>query len=204
MLHVDVTYGNVALERAERMAKSVVLAQPMALRLDYPGGATEAWVSALVAGLLKATGIPSALETGAFQGHTTVWLAQALRDMGGGDLHVAELDPARADDVAAAVASLELSQTVHTQVHVQDALTVIQRLPDQSLGLAFLDDDHTMAHVAEEIEAVWPKIASGGIITFHDVFGVCDLQRIVRQYGGYALDFPRCGPAGGLGLLQVR
>lgn len=204
MLTLDVTYGNMDEDRARQMAKSVLLAPVIQARADYPGGATESWVSLLVASLLKATGIPCALETGAFQGHTTVWLAQALRDMGGGILHVAELDSARADTVTEAVTGLGLAPVVHTYVHQQDALTVIRKLPQQSLGLAFVDDDHTGDHVAQEIEELWPKMAPGGIITFHDVYGVCELHRVVKHYGGYSLDLPRCGPAGGLGILQVR
>jgi hypothetical protein len=36
------------------------------------------------------------------------------------------------------------------------------------------------------------------------VFGVCDLQDVVGKFGGYSIDLPRLGPAGGLGVIQVR
>lgn len=203
-LTIDTTYGDIPREQAERMARSALSARvPDGVHYAYPGGATESWISNIVAALLKATGIPCALETGAFMGHTTVWLADALYDMWGGTLHVAEIDPVRAGTVERALAGMDLPR-VEWHVHNRDALSVIADLPDNSLGLAFLDDDHTKDHVAKEIEAVWPKMASGGIICFHDVYGVCDLQEVVKHYGGYSLDFPRCGPAGGLGILQVR
>ena len=201
---IDTTYGDISQAQAIRMARSVLepgLRQDV--RFDYPGGATEIWVSNIVVALLKATGIGVALETGAFRGHTTTLLAQALRDMGGGTLYVAEMDTERAMMVALGVQNLYLPN-VEALVSAREALAVIHDLPDQSVGLAFLDDDHTKDHVAKEIEAVWPKMASGGIVCFHDVFGVCDLQSVVKHYGGYSLDFPRCGPAGGLGILQVR
>lgn len=200
---IDTTYGDIPREQAERMARSVLEGRRVEVHCAYPGGATEAWTSNVVAALLKATGIPHALETGAFMGHTTIWLAGALADMGGGVLTVAEIDSTRAEVVKRALGELALPDVAY-EVRCLDALSVIADLPDNSLGLAFLDDDHTKEHVAKEIEAVWPKMASGGIICFHDVFGVCDLQEVVKHYGGYSLDFPRCGPAGGLGILQVR
>ena len=200
---IDTTYGDIPQAQAIRMADSVIDYESSLIHEDYPGGATEAWISNLVASLLKATGTAVALETGAFMGHTTVWLARALQDMGGGTLHVAELDTDRAVHVSGVLTKMVLWEVDWT-VHNRDALAVINDLPDGTIGLAFLDDDHGKDHVAREIEAIWPKMAQGGIITGHDMFGVCDLQSVFRQYGGYALDFPRCGPAGGLGILQVR
>lgn len=200
---IDTTYGDIPQAQALRMARSVLETGQPDTHWAYPGGATESWISNVVAALLKATGTAVALETGAFMGHTTVWLAQALRDMGGGTLHVAELDTDRSVFVSRALGELALPN-VEVLVHNRDALAVIHDLPDGTVGLAFLDDDHTQNHVAKEIEALWPKMAPDGIMCFHDVFGVCDLQSVVRHYGGYALDFPRCGPAGGLGILQVR
>lgn len=200
---IDTTYGDIPRAQAIRMAQSVLEPRLFDKQQDYPGGSTEAWISNLVAGLLKATGIAVALETGAFRGHTTTWLVLALAEMGGGLLYVAEIDPDRAIDVSMCVSRLS-QPSVETLVHTRDALAVIHDLPDGTIGLAFLDDDHTKDHVAKEIEALWPKMAPGGIICGHDVYGVCDLQSVFRQYGGYALDFPRCGPAGGLGILQVR
>lgn len=202
---IDTTYGDIPQAQAIRMARSVIPGgEPWVIRWDYPGGATESWVSNVVASLLKATGVAVALETGAFMGHTTAWLVQALWDMGGGTLHVAELDTDRAINVYGALQGGAFAPKVEWTVHNRDALAVINDLPDGTIGLAFLDDDHTKDHVAKEIEALWPKMAPGGIICGHDVYGVCDLQSVFRQYGGYALDFPRCGPAGGLGILQVR
>ena len=202
-IKVDTIYGDITEVQAAGMNRSVLVGVSREYTTDYPGGSTEPYTSNVVAALLKATGIAVALETGAFMGHTTAWLAGALADMGGGTLHVAEIDADRSVGVSRLLSGLSLPN-VEALVHNRDALAVINDLPDGTIGLAFLDDDHTKEHVAKEIEALWPKMAPGGIMTFHDVFGVCDLQSVVRHYGGYALDFPRCGPAGGLGILQVR
>jgi len=200
MALIDVTYGNIDQRQADRMVTAASLARR---RPYYAPGATEPWIAELLCCLLKGTGIPHALETGGFLGTTSVELAQTLHEMGGGSLTVCEIDPERA---AGIYDSLEVERTllgVDVRVAAQDALQVIAGLPDGWLGLAFLDDDHTIKHVTLEIEALLPKMAPGGLLAFHDVYGVCDLQRLVRLYGGYSLDLPRCGPAGGLGLIQV-
>jgi hypothetical protein len=85
-----------------------------------------------------------------------------------------------------------------------DAIEVIRGLPDAWLNLAWVDDDHTKQHVGDEIEALLPKMSTNGLILLHDVWGVCDLQEIVGLFGGYSLDLLRNGPAGGLGIIQVR
>lgn len=197
---IDVTYGNIGQAQADRMVAGADLARR---RPYYDAGATEPYIAELLCSLLKATGVPHALETGSFLGTTAIELAHALDRMGGGSLTICELDPERAAAIHDALEVERAVLPVEITVLAQDAIQVIDRLPAGRLGLAFVDDDHTAAHVAEELVALIPKMAPGGIIAFHDVFGVCDLQRVVRSYGGFALDFPRCGPAGGLGLLQV-
>lgn len=192
---IDCTYGNTPQDLADRMVDaSWARAEP-----PFVAGETEPWISEIVAALLKATGIPSALETGAFTGRTSRVLWDALQDMGGGHLTICEIEEARAIAVAEA---LPADNTVHCTVRQDDALSVIRSLPDHSLGLAWVDDDHTMAHVSDEVAALWSKMAPRGIIALHDVYGVCDLRKVVGAYGGFCLELPRCGPAGGLGIIQ--
>lgn len=203
-MEIDTTYGNVDPTHARQMAESLVCAHPIQAPLEYPAGATEPWISALVATLLKATGVPAVLETGSFMGHTSAWLGQALLDMGGGTLWCCEIDPERAALVSDRLDGLELSPSVDWRVYPEDVREVIKRIPNLSLGVAFIDDDHTQTHVAEEIDLLWPKMAPNGLLLFHDVFGSCDLHSVVTRYGGFCLDFPRNGPAGGLGIIQLR
>lgn len=199
--YIDVEYGNVSAEDALRLW----LADDGADH-SYPAGNTEPWIQQLVCALLKASGHRTVLETGAFQGSTSLRLARTLLALNGGTLTICEVDPARAEQVDARLRSWDLSTEgpVNWVVRCQDALSVIAGLPDRSLGFAFVDDHHTKEHVAAEIEALLPKMLPNGLIVFHDVYGVCDLQEVVAAYGGYSLDLPRAGPAGGLGLIQVR
>jgi hypothetical protein len=41
-------------------------------------------------------------------------------------------------------------------------------IPDNSLGMAYIDADHTYEGVRADIDAFLPKIVPGGIIAFHD------------------------------------
>lgn len=196
---VDVTYGNVTQEEADRLADAVGCWK------ESPAGNTEPWITNLVVALLKASGARTVLETGAFQGATSEELLRALEAMDGGVLTICEIDPARAEAVDARLREVEWEDSkVNWVVRCMDARDVIRSLAPQSLGFAFIDDDHQKAHVAEEIELLLPKMLPGGLLVFHDVYGVCDLQEVVAAYGGFSLDLPRAGPAGGLGIIQVR
>ena len=175
------------------------------LRGTYEPGCTEPWVAELLTALLKANGLTTVLECGGYLGMTSAWFALTLEAMGGGSLTVAEWDaevPERADAVQARLESLVVPH-VEWRVVRDDACRVIASLASESIGFAFLDDDHTKAHVAEEIELLLPKMMPGGIVTGHDVFGSCDLRTEFAKFGGYAVDLPRLGLAGGLGVLQV-
>lgn len=193
----DVTYGNIPEAVARQMAGAAVVTVPG----PYEAGVTEPWITELVGTLCKAVGAHTVLETGSFGGHTTAHLATCLQKRGGGRLIAAEIDVQRAEAVHSRLAGLDVPSVSWT-VYAQDVLAVIANLGDGSLDFAFVDDDHGEDHVRAEIEALWPKVRVGGLMVFHDVFGSCDLQRVVRAYGGYCLDFPRNGPAGGLGIIQ--
>lgn len=172
----------------------------------YESGCAEPWVSNLVTSLLIASNRRNVLETGGFTGQTSAWLALALARMGGGTLTVSEIDPVRVYAVKARMHELgdALNDTVTWRVAEGDVLGFLPTLPDQSIGFAWIDDCHEKRHVWREIELLYPKMETDGIMCFHDVWGSCDLQEVVAGFGGYALNLPRFGPAGGVGLLQVR
>ena len=181
------------------------------MEIAHVEGATETWIQDILVALLEGLQrpAPTVLETGGFMGHTSLRLLRALEMIGAGKLIVAEWDPeaperAQIVDDKLVGAYHDWYTKVSWEVRREDALSVIRSLPDESLDLVYLDDDHQKSHVAEELEALFPKMRPNGLITGHDVFGSCDLQDVFKKYGGYALDLPRLGPAGGLGLLQVR
>lgn len=45
---------------------------------------------------------------------------------------------------------------------------MVKQVPDNSLGLAYFDGDHSYLGVIENLEDWYPKVVSGGIISSHD------------------------------------
>lgn len=173
---------------------------------EHVEGQTESYVVDILVALLHGLQreAPNVLELGGFQGHTSVRLGQAMT---AGTLTIAEYDPeapGRAQQVSDRLFAANLPPEVTWRVLQSDALAVIAQCADDSLDFVFVDDDHQEAHVRQELEALLPKMRVGGIICFHDVYGSCDLHHVVERAGGYCLDLPRLGPAGGLGILQIR
>lgn len=41
-------------------------------------------------------------------------------------------------------------------------------IPDNSLGLVYIDGDHTYEGSRADIDSYWPKLVNGGIMAFHD------------------------------------
>ncbi len=172
---------------------------------SHQDGCTEPYIAETICALLKAKGgHPVVLETGGFLGTTSAWLALTLERMGGGQLTIAEMDADRVDAIQARLLQLSLPSITY-KVAWGDVLGVIAGYPFLSIDLAFVDDDHSRLHVESEINALWPKMKKGGLILFHDVCsdGVCQLGPLVRKYGGIAIDLPRLGPDGGLGIIQI-
>lgn len=178
------------------------------MSVEHVDGVTEPWVQDLLCALLVALQRPrpTVLELGGFLGHTSARLAETIQGMGGGTLIVAEWDPdapERADATDSRLASLHFPDVAWRVVR-SDALTVIANQPDETLDFVFIDDDHTHAHVAAELTALMRKVKAGGLICGHDVHGQCQLHEEFARYpNSISLDFPRMGPAGGLGIIQV-
>lgn len=168
----------------------------------YSSGCAEPWTSQLVASLLVASNQRNVLEIGSFTGFTTAWLALTLERMGGGTVTAVDIDPERAAKAHARLQTFIFKHT-QTQVLVDDSLHFLTTLPNKSVGFAWIDGCHEELHVRQEVMLLWPKMKPGGIMTFHDVYGSTNLQRVVKFYGGYSIDLPRLGKAGGVGIIQI-
>lgn len=171
---------------------------------SHVAGCTEPYVAEAICALLKASDQRNVLETGSFIGTTSAWLALALESMGGGTLACCEIDTDRALGVHERLSGLNVPN-VAWSIPGMDIFRYLTRIEDKSIGLVFVDDDHQKHHVEQEINALWPKMKPGGLMLFHDVAsdGVCQLGPLIRKYGGIALDLPRLGPDGGLGIIPI-
>lgn len=187
---LEVIYGNISLEEAKRLACGE----------DHEPGSAEPWIANIVGSLVVARGARVVLETGSFMGRTSRVIAKALKALGGGRLILMEIDSER---VRATQQRLRGCPSVKVDVLLGDAIHSITRLPDRLIDVAWVDDDHTKRHVERELTLLYPKMVPGGLILGHDVWGSCDLQAVFQKFGGYSLDLPRLGLAGGIGMIQV-
>lgn len=201
---LDITWGNMTQAEADRLGQASILPVDASIAGDacagHQSGDTEPWISRLVGDFVVATGARTVLETGCFTGATTVYIADALRRLGGGKLAGCEIDPTRAEAVRFRLPE-QGEDGVHWHIHAGDVLSYLLQT-DTKYDLAWVDDDHTKPHVTKELMLLMPRMNQGGLILLHDVYGVCDLQEVVRKFGGYSIKLPRLGPAGGLGVIQ--
>ena len=158
----------------------------------FESGNAEPWTTQAVTALLIATNQRRVVETGAFKGQTSGWLAMALERMGGGHLTTVDIDAERCAATQERLDGLGLTRTKAEAVHM-DVLQWIPTQPNESIGFIWIDDNHEKHHVDLETRLLFPKMKRGGIMTYHDVLGSTDLQTVVRKYGGISLSFPRLG-----------
>jgi GR25 family glycosyltransferase involved in LPS biosynthesis len=65
------------------------------------------------------------------------------------------------------------------------------RIPDNSIGLAYIDGNHAYEYVRDDIEAYFPKLVEGGIMAFHDYLSPAyGVNRAVNEfaYGKYKVN----------------
>lgn len=193
-------YGNMSDEEIERLGWATHPDWPD--QIEHEPGCTEPWVSRLVADFVIANGARYVLETGSFKGATSVYLLEALKKLGGGILQVCDIDGPRCAATMRRLLAVEDQDKVAVFSHPGDILHFL-RTAAGTWDLAFVDDCHEKKHVRLELQLLYPKMNPGGLILLHDVYGSCDLKTVVQEYGGYSIDLPRLGPAGGLGIIQV-
>lgn len=140
------------------------------------------------------------LETGTNQGCSSIVLAQALADTGGGQLHTVELDAETADAARRNIDAAGLSSFV--TVHVGDAKRTLPTLLPSlgSLDLAFLDGCHLYDDVLEEFDAVYGVLRDEGIVIFDNSYQIAEpgedqrvhgaLRTIEQRYRGSLLELP--------------
>ena len=166
---------------------------------EFRTGSTEPWTVDILCALVRAQKPYVIVETGTFEGRTTARLVEAMMSYlheHEARLFTVESDPER---VKAAWDRILPPGSVNFTIMQGDAIAFLSQCepPD----FVFLDDDHTEAHVREEIRLVLKILRPGGIVCVHDVIGPFGLGGVVKEYGGVVLDLPRLHAAGGLGII---
>jgi len=167
----------------------------------YRDGSTEPWVVDILCALVRAIKPTTIVETGTYKAMTTIKLIEAAESYQ--DEHDCRIYTIESD--------LERARAAETLLRTQDRgyATVVVGMAEQVLAgmdmgvvdFIFLDDDHTAAHVREEIRLALKILRPGGIVCGHDVVGHFGLGDVFKEYGGVVLDLPRLHLAGGLGIV---
>jgi cephalosporin hydroxylase len=144
------------------------------------------------------------VETGTCNGYITAFLAQGLIDCGGeGTLYTIdyydETPPhAGADDFERNVTMLrKITPLKNMHILKGEAIKTLTALAYSgklaNLSIAVLDDNHSRAHVAKEIDILYPHLVGLGCICGHDVYSL-DLigvneafQSAIQKYGLQAI-----------------
>lgn len=173
---------------------------------DWHAGSAEPWIARLLQQLVLAHGASTVVEIGGFEGYTSEHLLRGLAasQIPKASLFVCEIDVDRARMIGERLVRVgaECAPNVSANVVLGDSLAWLPAVPNESFDFVWLDGDHTKAHVDKEITLLLPRLRPGGVIYGHDAFGTCDLRTVFAKHGGYALDLPRLGFAGGIGVVQ--
>jgi predicted O-methyltransferase YrrM len=144
-------------------------------RVDAYGGAPLA-ISAEVAKLLYVLAVArrprTVVEFGASLGYSTIHLAAALRDAGGGRLITTELSADKAATAAVNLAQAGLDDVV--ELRVGDALDTLQGL-DVDVDVLFLDGSNDLYRGVLELLA--PRLAPGALVVADLSKGDPELER---------------------------
>ncbi len=124
----------------------------------------------------RAAAARSIVEFGTSFGLSTIYLAAALRDNGGGRLISTELDP---DKAARAQANLERAGLADlVEIRVGDALDSLRNLPD---GIDFLYLDGAKTLYREVLERCEPHLRAGALVIADNI----DMVALVAPYTTY-------------------
>jgi predicted O-methyltransferase YrrM len=117
------------------------------------------------------------VEVGSFHGRSTVILAQALRDSGrlllAIDPHEGVLNGVDGRSMMAVEPTLAALRSNLDRFGVADLVQVHVGTVDDAplpalIALAFVDGLHDAEHARHDAEALFPQMAPGGLLLFHD------------------------------------
>lgn len=154
----------------------------------------------LLAVLVRVMGAKQTLELGTSNGYSTLWLADAVRSVGGKLLSV-DIDAGRSAQASAHLTRMGLAD--HVELRVQDAAQTLSGAADASLDLIFLDAERPA------YPDYWPELLRvlrpGGLLVVDNVLShaeeVRGFRELVRDEGAVSESLV---PTGAGALLVVR
>lgn len=123
----------------------------------------------------------SVVETGVCQGASTAAFLMAVGDEGGAVTSY-DIDPKCRDRVKRNLAPLPGGHLDSWSFVVRDSVEAAASHDDKTVGLLFLDSDHSRKHVERELAAWLPKMRPDGIMAGHDYVGTPGVREAVDGF----------------------
>lgn len=152
-------------------------AEPFALRMeklharaDIRLGSIPPETGVFLHSLIRLARPSLCVELGAFHGVSTLWMAQALKENGKGELYSFDLfehsDPA---GVTARLVASGLGGVAHVfrAPSSTGAINVLRKL-GRPIDFVFIDADHRVEAVGADLMAFWPLLKAGALLLLHD------------------------------------
>ena len=170
------------------IANAVIPSDPLA---PYAAGSTEPWAVSVLEALVRLRRPMNLLELGTFEGRTTRALASVMPE----HARLWTVDITRRHE------GFDDRRITYTEAGAIEWL--IHDAPEGAIDFAFVDDDHSLGHVAQEVAILREHVmAPRGLIVLHDVIGPFGLDEIVKAHDGFIVELPLLHAAGGLGIIQ--
>jgi predicted O-methyltransferase YrrM len=182
-------------------------------------GLAHSW-SLVLYSLVKALRPKHALEVGVFMGMTSIWLARALEEIGGGRLSLVDDWSAYYGPVSEAYLRETLSVALSHPVDGtnQDGLDVrIYSMPSgqyfpmetEPVEFAFIDGDHSEGGLEKDLAGVLPLLAPRAVVCLHDTnedrFPACAAKgRDKKWLNDHNLEAINLWPDAGLTILVTK
>jgi len=118
------------------------------------------------------------VEVGTGHGYSTSWMLLALEKNGFGHLHTIDINSYRGEGriwEKLAIPDGRLSLMGET------LQKNIDYLPSK-IDMAFLDSDHQIGDIVDDIELLMPRLTIGGEIAVHDIAYIEEMGRCLKDY----------------------
>jgi len=132
----------------------------------------------------RAIGARTAVEFGTSFGISTIYLAAAIKDNGGGIVIGTEIEPSKHDEACANIARAGLSEYV--DVRLGDALETLREVPEP-VDLVLMDGWKEL--YMPVLELVKPRLRAGAVVLGDNIF---TFRKSLQPY----VDYMQCGDNG--------
>ncbi len=141
-----------------------------------PGKVTSRPVDALLYSVVRASGAERCLELGAYEGTTTLYLAQGVADNDGGRVTAVEIDESNARGARQHLEEAGLEE--YADVVVGDSRDVVSGL-DEEFDLIFVDT--TPSQYLEDYDNARGVLAEDGVLAFNKANDEPELVQRARE-----------------------